>query len=591
MNIQKFLYNTFCTTTESMLSDRIRLADAIIKISKSEFNLEHEAVFESCVQQIITGKLTRYDFGVDEVGKLFNFTSYPKSRLYLDLLFHEAGVRLSADSDKHNLPMLDIYGDNMDYGFYLSYTMSEQKVSKLINKLSSASILKETHSSAGYRNEVYNLCDKDINPGMRDEDIIALITPYNDGSYVELPEYISLLSFLLLRDERYEQWSSMLVKLKYFPLQGAMIHRLRTLDAFLAVLEQLKQPNIIHRNVLLHLMRDQYFRILSEQPKTLERSKDYLSQNRGKQYAEKCSIYLKDWNDNIEAITRDVISYLADQLKLSDCSEWYSRKQTQYAGGDKRFVAFEQNAVAMIGNTLDELAKPTKWKLADTDINTLFFYIRQTIDRRITPHRSKLLVEALFKQLYSANSYYQFKLTPETLDLLRLTYRCVSDSGLNPLDMLRPFNISFEGYMLNYQISAQVRRGDSFWFSMLLLGAGESEDVGLFDLYLGLLLHKVTGQVSVANDYFYPLYIAEMVVTQVLTSEKNKFEAYIINNIPYLNLVFTTLLANDGAMNQPIKELLLSRIDKEWAAEEELLKREKDGNIELINEYIQRIRQ
>lgn len=590
MNIQKFLYNTFCTTTESMLFDRIHLANAIEKYANGEFALEHADEFESCVQQIVSGKLTRYNFREEYVKKLFKFSSDAKCRLYLDLMSYEAGVRLSADSEKHSLQKLDGYGDNMDFGFYLGYTLSEQKAARLINNMSSVAILKETRSSTGYRNEVYNLCDKDITPGMSDDDIIALITPYNDGSYVELPEYVSLLSYLLLRDERYEVWTSMLVKLKYFPLQGALIRSLRTIDAYTAVLRKLQEPNVTHRKVLLHLMRDQYFRIVSDQPKTLERSLIYLSENRGKQYAELCQRYLSEFNDGIEAITQDVFTCLAEQLKLSGCSEWYSRKQTQYADGDKRFVAFEQNAVAMIGSALNELAKPSKWKLTDADINTLFYYIRQTSGLNITPLRSKLLIEALFDRLYINDSYYQFKLDPDTLDLLRLAYRCIMNSGLNPLKMLQLFNTSLDGYQHDYKQSAQVRRGDGFWFSMLLLGAGESEDAGLFDHYLGMLLRRVIGLASEANDYFHPLYIAEMVVTQVLMSEKNKFESFIISNIPHLSLVLTTLLANGGAMEQQVKEKLISRIDEEWDAEETLLKREKDSNLELLNEYIQRIR-
>ena len=250
MNIQKYLYKVFCTTTESMLFDRIRLANAIESYDRGEYVLEHGDVFESCVQQIKSGTLSRYNFDEDNVKKMFGFSSFAKCRLYLHLISYEAGKRMSADSDKHRLQKLDDLGDNMDYGFYLSYTLSEQKIGRLIKSLSSTAILKETRSIAGYRNEVYNLCDKDIKSGMSDEDMIALINPYNDGSYVELPEYVQLLSHILLRDELYEQWVAVLVKLKYFPLQGALIQSLRTLDDFLKVLQKLKQPNITHRNVI-----------------------------------------------------------------------------------------------------------------------------------------------------------------------------------------------------------------------------------------------------------------------------------------------------------------------------------------------------
>ena len=590
MNIEKYLNKVFCTTTESMLFDRIHLANTIESYDRGEFNVEHGDVFESCVQQTAEGKLNRYNFDDDDVKTMFGFRSPAKCRLYLHLMSYEAGKRLSADSDKHRLQKLDDLGDNMDYGFYLSYTLSEQKIGKLINGLSSAAILKETRSSAGYRNEVYNLCDKDIKLGMSDEDMIALIDPYNDGAYVELPEYVQLLSHILLRDELYEPWVSMLVKLKYFPQQGAFIRNLHTIEAFLEVLQELKRPNVTHRNVILHLIRDQFFRIVSEQPKTLEQSKIFLSENRGKRYAEMCSRYLSEWNDNIEARTTLVFTYLAEQLKQSDCSEWFSRKQAQYADGDSRFVAFEQKAISMIGHAIEELASPNKWKVADADINTLFFYLRQTEKRKITVYRSKLLMEAVFNRLYAENSYCQIKLDSNSIVLFRLAYRCLSDSGLNPIEKLLPYNRYLDGYLHDFGMCARIARGDSFWFSMLLLGAGESEDTESFDNYLGLLFHRMAGQGLNAKDYFLPLYIAELVVTQALTSEKIKFETYIINNIPHLGLVLTILSANDGIMDQPIKEMLQSRIYSEWATEEQLMKREKDPNIEIINKYIQKLR-
>lgn len=589
MNIQKYLYNVYCTTTESMLFDRIRLANAIESYNRGEFVLEHGDVFESCVQQIMSGTLSRYNFDDDDVKKMFGFSSFAKCRLYLHLMSYEAGKRMTADSDKHRLQKLDELGDNMDYGFYLSYTLSEQKIGRLIKSLSSTAILKETRSIAGYRNEVYNLCDKDIKPGMSDEDMIALINPYNDGSYVELPEYVQLLSHILLRDELYKQWVAILVKLKYFPQQGALIQSLRTLDDFLKVLQELKQPNITHRNVILHLMRDQFFRIVSGQPKTLVQSIQFLSEHRGKHYADMCISYLAEWNDSIGARTTDVFTYLAEQLKLSDCSEWFSRKQTQYADGDPRFVGYEQKAISLIGQAINELADPKKWKVADADINTLFFYIRQTENRQITAHRSKILMEAVFDRLYSDNCYCKIELNSDTFTLLRLAYRCLSDSGLNPIEKLLPSNRYLDGYLHDFGMCARIARGDSFWFSILILGTGESENIESFNKYLGELFFRMTGQLLNEKDYFLPLYIAELVVTQAMTTVKNKFEEYIINNIPHLGLVLTILSANDGAMEQPVKDMLQSRISTEWAAEEQLLIREKDPNIELINKYIQKI--
>ena len=185
---------------------------------------------------------------------------------------------------------------------------------------------------------------------MSEDEIISIITPYNDGSYVELPEYINLLSYLLLRDKRYNLWVTMLTKIKYFPLQGALLHHIQTLKDLISLFQELMRPNIIHRKVILYLLRDKYFQILSKQPQTLQRGLEHLMSRRESGYV---SIYKKlidEWNKNVEPYTKTAFGYLSSQLGLSNCSEWYSKKYNQYADKDKRFVEFEQKAVNVIGN-------------------------------------------------------------------------------------------------------------------------------------------------------------------------------------------------------------------------------------------------
>ena len=589
MNIKEYLQYVFCTTTESMLSNRIKLAEALSTYQSETFEVEQNDLFESCVQKIISGECDRYNFNDKDVKKLFRFSSTSKSELYQNLIFFETGKRLSANTDNIKFKQLNEYGDNMGYGFYLSYTINDVKLKKLINHLNINSILKNTRSCAGYRNEVYNFCEKYIKAGMSEDEIISIITPYNDGSYVELPEYINLLSYLLLRDKRYNMWVTMLTKIKYFPLQGALLHHIHTLQDLISIFQELKRPNIIHRKVILYLLRDKYFQILSKQPQTLQRGLEYMTSSQKNSYISIYKELLDEWNKDVEPNTKTIFDYLSIQLGLSNCSEWYSKKYNQYADKDKRFVEFEQKAVDVIGKVMSELSNPVKWNVQTADISTLLYYITQTEIKQITQYRSKLLIQTLFDRLYYNTNYYQIKLNEESISLLRLTYKCLVQSGLDSFQMLQSVSCADEGYFFDYKRASQIRKGDAFWLSMLLLGAGEQEKEHLFKRYVETLLKRVVAQAVDAKEYTLPLYVSELVVTQILKQSKDDFEIYIINNIPNLSLVLTTLMANQGDLTHPVKNKLLERIAEEWNVEESLMKQKKDSNLKVLNDYIQKI--
>jgi len=590
MNIKEYLQYVFCTTTESMLSNRIKLAEALSTYQSETFEVEQNDLFESCVQKIISGEYDRYNFNDEYVKKLFRFSSTSKSELYQNLIFFETGKRLSVNTDNIKFKQLNEYGDNMGYGFYLSYTINDVKLKKLINNLNINSILKNTRSCAGYRNEIYDFCEKYIKAGMSEDEIISIITPYNDGSYVELPEYINLLSYLLLRDKRYNMWVTMLTKIKYFPLQGALLHHIYTLQDLISIFQELKRPNIIHRKVILYLLRDKYFQILSKQPQTLQRGLEHLISRRKSGYVSIYKGLIAEWNKDVEPYTKAAFEYLFSQLGLSNCSEWYSKKYNQYADKDKRFVEFEQKAVDVIGKVMSELSNPIKWNVQTADISTLLYYITQTEIKQITQSRSKLLIQTLFNRLYYNTNYYQIKLNEESISLLRLTYKCLVQSGLDSFQMLQSVNCADEGYHFDYNQASQIRKGDAFWLSMLLLGAGEQEKEHLFKRYVEILLKRVVAQVVDAKEYTLPLYVSELVVTQILKQSKDDFEIYIINNIPHLSLVLTTLMANQGDLTQPVKNKLLERIAEEWNVEELLMKQKKDSNLKVLNDYIQKIK-
>ena len=73
------------------------------------------------------------------------------------------------------------------------------------------------------------------------------------------------------------------------------------------------------------------------------------------------------------------------------------------------------------------------------------------------------------------------------------------------------------------------------------------------------------------------------------TNRKNRFESDLISNLPQLDTVLITLLPNKGTMEQPVKDLLLQRIDSEWQIESKILRRQHDMNLKVIEEYISQL--
>ena len=170
-----------------------------------------------------------------------------------------------------------------------------------------------------------------------------------------------------------------------------------------------------------------------------------------------------------------------------------------------------------------------------------------------------------------------------------MAYGCLVRSELDPIQMLQSFSYANEGYQVNYMQVLQTRRGDTFWLSMLLLGAGEREDEYLFNNYVEFILKRVIAQGGDAKEYMIPLYVAELIFTQVFKKDKADFEITIIKNIPNLGLVLSILLANQGDLTQPVKSELLERISEEWNVEESLMKQKRDSNLKVLNDYIQKI--
>ena len=571
MDIEQYKNISFSTVTESVLPRRLRFAEDAVAYDAHTLELKNPDAFEKCVQGVVGGQ---YNLDDEGVRKLFVFDSIDKSFSYLDLIFYEAGKRLSQEAESVKLKQLSEYYENMESGFFPGYTIPEERTKLLISKFSSDQVLEKIRSCAGSRKEVYNLCVETYKKGAKDNEIIDQISPYTDGSCIELPGYVRLLSLVMLDNKRYAQWVILLRKLKYFPLQDAIIMDIKTIEDFQEIIEAFrKAKNISYRKVLLHLLREHMFYIISNQPQLLERNKNNSSIK--KIYQKECEKQLAEWNKDVVGFVQENVLYFASELKYSDCSEWYSRKVAQYSGRDSKFIKYELKALDLINAALKNISKPSKWKIKGADINTLFYYVQQSDSLDLTPERCGLIINEIHSRVYGDSYHLNFKLDDDGVELLRQLYKCYLKSGLDGVELLKRNRGAIEGYQKDYGQATHTAYGDALFLSFLLLGTGEDKQEQAFSEYIKLLELYLSQSISPERDYLLPLYIAELVVSQELPQLKDGFESDIINNVPSLYLVLRALAGNDGKMSEEVMTLLKDRLEKEWAAEKRLLGQRK----------------
>ncbi len=136
-------------------------------------------------------------------------------------------------------------------------------------------------------------------------------------------------------------------------------------------------------------------------------------------------------------------------------------------------------------------------------------------------------------------------------------------------------------------VAMRTSRQEGFWLAMLLMSLEESGDEVLFDKYIDVLFKDTQFAIdSLTDDVFTPYYVAELLVSQVLTRKKDAFEKRLIKEISYSVFVIRVLTGNDGMMTDEVKQLLAERIKADWESERKLLSQRKVNTLGFYDEFV-----
>lgn len=577
--------------TGILLAEDVSLARAIAGYREGGyFSQENIERFTEIVHRIVREQPNLNVWKEEEIGKIFGYRKYEDQRLILELAYYEAGRIMSESSEGVTLEELQKWEDcTMKHGFFLSYKIGKNTLFGLLDSLKVRlnEILQQSRCFHWRKEELMTYCREELSDEKTDDEIISLMNIYNNGDYTELPGYISVLGYFICRDGHYDQFLELLEHLTYFPLQGALVNMLHTVEECLCVQRKMEENiRLKRKKVLLYLLRERFYQLMYEQPAILER-------NLNNKYLEDVSVLQRvgvlweRWNQHVAGYVAEAVDVWGKQFGYDELTVWLSRKQTlsRYKNPDRKEAG--KTLVEIINRAIYGHVSLLDLSVDNKNLETLYCYVLEAAKKDYAPEYYGALVETVCRQLYTERSIRQIPLDDEGLGLLRALYHCLGKSSLDGVELMKQYRIADEGFRCDVYKSMSSYAADTVWLSMLMLQMEDVEDAGIFRSRVDVLFRYARiSSFHLPHYYFLPFYIAEIVVIQVHASEKDYFERRLIDCISNIAFVLQILSSNEGRMSDWNKASLKMRVDAEWHLEKKILRASDKQQMLLIDEYV-----
>ena len=562
---------------------QFQLLDEISKYEQGEdgFCKAYEAIIDSLAKQIGKGILTRFNLTDDYVMEKYGIEDTQTAYLLCDLAFYQAGKDAMASDKKISLAYMDEIEENMDAGFLLGYQPTEDSLSDMVKELDGKAleVAYQSRSIDREKGALRRFCET-LDATKDEDEIISMINLYNDGSYLEMANYVQCLAYMLSRRELWGDYYKLLEVLRYFPLQGGIIKGLRNTADLFAVITQATINQ--GRKSVQYLLREQFYTIICEESGTLRGNlKDKL-------LTEEAKVFVQGLLDDFEKEKPKRIEAVVDiWVRLFGKEEmmvWLTRKRVEAERKHEKYAKREVEIVEMMEDELSLTSEEVKsFRLEDKDFSSLLSLASKTEDVEFC----KKLILALQKNIFAEHSYPETRLDDKWFTQVRIIYHCLKKSGIDGLKLLREVRKPIEGFKVDLGASMRGERQEAYWLAMLLLSLEETTDESLFNQYVDVLFRDTRYSVnSLTDDVFTPYYVAELLVSQVIPEQKDAFEKRLVEGIPYLIFVIRVLTGNQGVMSVDIKNLLGERIRYEWELERKLLSQNKMVKIGFYDEFV-----
>lgn len=556
------------------------------------FNENNKKLFEQKVSEAISAFPKLNFLNTDTIQKEFQVKRYEKAITIENLILYRVGQWYSGIfKNRPTFETLDRIGYSFHYGFYFGFQITEDDIDSLIRFLPEKKdyVLQKSEICSITKDELRRLCEEQLTSEITDEQIISLMSPYNEGSYIVLPPSLYIIGGYIIQHGCWSKWAQLVELLCFFPFQDAFIYQLRTTDDCLSALKETKVSDIKHKKVIIHLLRERFFHLLYEEYEHLNKlicNKELIRQDKEKSI----EATYKSWWNGIEGVIKEYFELSKEELGLNEMSKWYVKKEGTYRDRPSNFIGNILWALDKLKPLIQNALINKEMDVSSADFNTLLLFAKEASKQDMSQGYYERLIIQIVTILYSDNFIQPIKLDKNGIEIYRSLYICLNKSKLDGWELACSQRINFEGYKTDYSLASKSAQGDSIWLSVLLLQIENSHNEGLLRKIYNWIIDRTIFDNSLYADYYFsPLYIADLIVNQVLTDEKDAFERIVIENIPQLTLVIRLIAENNGEMSKNNRELLRHRIENEWNYERLLLDKNNKNQNEFLEKYVQEI--
>ncbi len=575
--------------TDCNLQFGLLLADYISRYESGEmFSDEQRGIFDNLVGRIIKERPDMNELPDEEIGRLFGTQKFDEQTALKDLAYYQVGKKLSDNEVCHTLDYLDFVDENMEHGFYLGFALSPGVLAALLEdvKTKGDMVVMESRMMNERPKDFYQFCKQRLNEKFSDDEVIATANLYNNGDYTELPGYVSVLGHIMLVQGNIDLWTELLCSLRYYPLQGALLHQLHTTERCMKVIEILEGKECSRKKVLAWLLRSRASHLLVQEWEYLERNADNKDINENNQTL--AQEELANWKAGVEDTVKKLVGQWIKVFGNAEMSEWYSGKQARVKTMARRFAEYEQRVIGIVGEVLSSVITIDEEMISGKDLSTLLYYTTLLEQGKVSKALSPSLIRAICHQVYHQRYVPDLKLSEDNLAMLRSIYRCLLVSGEDGYKLMANERYADDGRIEGYSIDYHISRGDSFWMSVMILATEEVGDEGWLQKAVHFL--NVLNNGGFDLEYFFtPYYLAEMIVSQVMKEEKDGYEQMLITEMNNLPMALRILSANNGEMNDENKRLLSEREQREWELEKQLNRQKNQGHVAFLEEYLGKV--
>lgn len=590
MNIENYKYTQYASKSESNLKDELELLSAIDAYNKGEIIEGIDmALVQELADRIYNDRPGRNEVSDEKVMGMLPTKDYQKARLMKELAYYEVGRRWSQYKDVHDLKNLEFIEENMNHVFFLGLEMEPKMLSELTNKIDATNenFLLRCRSMEVDRERFVQFCQKELDDDISNKEIIQKINHYNNGAYLELPLGTRTLGTILLRENALDIWCGLLINLHYFPIQGSLIYSLKTVEQCLAVWRLLLKKNYHRFEVVAYLLRDHMMRLIVKEGDLLERnSQSDLLAGDDLEYGKQ--LYAS-WHDNAPKYAEKMTGLWIETFGAQEMASWYSNMRARLEGRQRGFVENEMKCIELVEKFLTPAITFNHDSVTAADFQTLLYYMKVAMKREEKGDLCRDMVERLCHLSYNERYIPQLKLEEHSFDILRQIYYCFISSDTDGLSMMIKERYPMEGFAVDFDKAYRSCSADSLWLSALLLQTETTEDKDFFWQVVEKLYRFANYEKTIVTDYYFmPFYIAEIIAIQILSDQKDAFEAMLIDRVSNLHFVLRVLTANDGVLSPENRTALKSRCDKEWGWEKQLISQQLREQTDFLDDYVRK---